>query len=400
MRIGLVGSTYPPIAGGAETYIQEVAHALHKEGHEVTVATRFTQKRPEGGMHGLLTTSAPSQQYVDEGVRVHILGTGPLRQWLLAPTYRLHFYDATIATALRLFEHAYRPALEKALHPCDVIHYSGTGRELLGFVAARYAAANDIPLVVTSHLHIDEWGDGSIDMRLYKQADQYIALTKREKEHVVSKGLASDRVTIIGHGLNVKGSGTRSAMRNRLGIEGPMVFFLGRKARYKGYSLLLEATHHVWQQAPSTHFVLAGPDEGGETETMRNEHAETLLDARVHDLGFVSDEEREDLYAACDVFCLPSQAEAYGLVYLEAWRYQKPVVALRIPTLEELIDGCGGGLLTSGNPASLASALTRLIERPDEARRRGKAGEDKAKHHSWRRVAQRLAHIYASGASA
>jgi glycosyltransferase involved in cell wall biosynthesis len=400
MHIGLVSSTYPPIPGGVEVYVREVAHALHERGHDVTVATRFAEERPDGGMRGMLTTSAPSRQFVDEGVTVHVLGTGPLRQWLLAPTYRLHFYDVTLETALWLFERVYRPALEQALDACDVIHYSGTGRELLGFVAARVAADRDLPFVVTSHLHMDDWGDGVLDMRLYNQADRYIALTKREKEHVVGKGLSSDQISVIGHGVNVTGTGNRAAMRKRLEIEGPMVLYLGRKANYKGYPLLLEAMGHVWRQEPKTHFVLAGPDENGQTEVLRDEYADILADERVHELGFVSDEEREDLYAACDVFCLPSTAEAYGLVYLEAWRYGTPVVALRIPTLEELIGEVGGGLLTDKTPASVADALVHFITNPSEAQRMGKVGENQARRHSWRHVANRLTKVYSFETSA
>ena len=400
MHIGLVGSTYPPISGGVEVYLQEVAQALRDHRHEVTVAARFTRKRPESGMRGLLTTSAPSRQYADEGVPVHVLGTGPLRQWLLPPVYRLHFYDATVDTARRLFEHAYRPALEEALDSCNVIHYSGTGRELLGFVAARLAADRNLPFVVTSHLHMDDWGDGPLDMRLYKQADRYIALTEREKNHVVEKGLCLNQISVIGHGVNVTGTGNRTRMRERLGINGSMVLYLGRKARYKGYPLLLEATNHVWKRAPETHFVLAGPDENDQTETLRDRHLDVLADKRVHELGFVSDEEREDLYAACDVFCLPSTAEAYGLVYLEAWRYSKPVVALRIPTLEELVGNVGGGLLTDNDPQSVADALVHLIENPAEVKKRGAAGQKRADQHTWERVAERLTQVYASEMSA
>ena len=395
LRIGLLSTAYPPVSGGAEVYVQQIAHALHSAGHEVSVNPRFAEERPSGGTHGLLTSTAPSHSYTDNGVRVNVLGASPFRQRLLAPVHRLHFYAWTQPLAIRLFDAAYRPALKRALQNVDVIHYSGTGRELLGFVAARMARERGCPFVVTSHLHRDAWGDGPLDLQLYRQADQYIALTQQEEEHVVHRGLSPDRVTVIGHGVNVAGTGDAERARAKLEIDGPLIFFLGRRTAYKGYGRLLEAASRVWNAVSDAHIVVAGP-EADDTERLQSRYASTRADARFHDLGFVSDAMREDLYAASDIFCLPSSGEAYGLVYLEAWAYETPVVAQRIPTTEELIGGTGGGLLTDGSAEGLAEALVHLLQYPHEREQLGRAGRTKAKDHTWSRVAQLLTDVYKS----
>ena len=103
---------------------------------------------------------------------------------------------------------------------------------------------------------------------------------------------------------------------------------------------------------------------------------------------------REDLYAACDVFCLPSAAEAFGLVYLEAGLYRKPVVALNLPTLRELIGGSGGGLLVESSPNAVAEAVTRLLDAPALRITLGQRGWERAKSQTWAHVATSMTRLY------
>ena len=114
-----------------------------------------------------------------------------------------------------------------------------------------------------------------------------------------------------------------------------MILFLGRKSVYKGYTRLLDATPIIWRQYPDAHVVFAGPDD--DSVALSAEQTTGLDDPRVTSYGFVSDQMRDDLFAAADLFCLPSTDEAFGLVYVEAGAYGTPVVAHDIPTLRELI---------------------------------------------------------------
>jgi len=345
-------------------------------------------------MKGLLTQTAPQSIRQEGNVTVRVITPGSLRGFLLYPAYRLHFYPVTQDLATSLFDSAYRTSLRQALTRPDILHYSGTGRELIGFSAMQLARDHEIPFVVISHMHRDAWGDGLIDFKLYRQADAYIALTEQEKIYVCQKGLSENRVFVVGHGVNVDGSGQAARIRQKLGIDGPIVLFLGRKAVYKGYPLVLEAAPRVWSQCPNTHFVLAGPDQEGQTESVRASYPSILDDPRIHELGFVSDQEREDLYDAATVYCQPSGAEAYGLAYLEAWAYSTPVVARRIPTMEELVEDQGGGLLTAASSDSVAEAIITLLQNASMRVQMGSAGHQKASRHTWDNVAEQMVQIY------
>lgn len=392
LNVSLVSTTYPPVPGGMEVYVEKVAHALETAGNAVRVATRFATKRPEDGMRGLLTSSASGLRRRDEGVRIRELQTG-WRKVLLQPVFWLQARPYTRFIAKYLFNKAYFADLHDATKGSDVVHYSGTGREMLGFTALKLAQQRGVPLVVTPHTHAESWGDGDVDIALYRQADAVIALTEFERSHLSSLGVDAGRIYVVGHGVTVRGTGDAVQVREQLNLDGPVVLFLGRKTDYKGFGDVLASAPDVWKKHPETHFVFAGPD-ADDTGDLRAEHGDVLKDARIVERGFVPEEEKEDLLAAADVFCLPSRAEAYGLVYLEAWAYETPVVARAIPTLRELIGNTGGGLLVDKDGSSVSELLHRLLGSKKLRAKLGAAGKARTNRQTWDRVEEQLTSIY------
>jgi len=392
LTIGFVANTFAPIPGGMEAYLDHLSSALALQNHDVRIVTRFVDERPTP-LSALLRSTEPARTFTRGDVTVHLVSPPSLRHALLLPTSRLRHYTQTQPLSIELYAAGFYPALHDALRGCDVIHYSGTGHEMLGFVAARVADALSVPFVVTPHTHAGVWGDGPFDVQLYRQAQAVIALTDYERRILVERGVAPDRVHVQGHGVNVSGTGDGSALRTKMGIgDAPLLLFLGRKSDYKGYPLLLSALPLVWPHHPDAQLILAGPTDP--SLALAPETARVLQDDRVHSLGFVSDQAREDLYAACDVFCLPSTAEAFGLAYMEAGVYGKPVVGLDIPTLSELIHERQCGLLTAPTPESVAEALDRLLTAPSLRKALGEQGQKRARQQTWDQVARRMTAIY------
>jgi glycosyltransferase involved in cell wall biosynthesis len=96
-------------------------------------------------------------------------------------------------------------------------------------------------------------------------------------------------------------------------------------------------------------------------------------------------------YAACDVFCLPSLQEGFGLVFLEAMAAGKPVVGCRGSAVEELIRPDETGLLAPPrDPDGLADVLLALLRDPQRRRRLGMAGPSIARRYDQIPVARRL----------
>jgi glycosyltransferase involved in cell wall biosynthesis len=55
------------------------------------------------------------------------------------------------------------------------------------------------------------------------------------------------------------------------------------------------------------------------------------------DLEYVDDQLKHDALAACDCLCVPSEGESFGIIFMEAAQYRKPIIARRLPVLVELL---------------------------------------------------------------
>jgi glycosyltransferase involved in cell wall biosynthesis len=113
--------------------------------------------------------------------------------------------------------------------------------------------------------------------------------------------------------------------------------------------------------------------------------------ARMVDLGFVPDEERDAAYAAAAVLVNPSRLESLGMVVLEAWLAGTPcIVNSRSPVLREHCRASGGGL-PYGSRAELVEALGLLTDDPGlRARLAGAGARYTREAFSWPRVRERF----------
>ena len=113
------------------------------------------------------------------------------------------------------------------------------------------------------------------------------------------------------------------------------------------------------KRIPDAVLLLGGP---GESDQRRIDLFRTT---NIRDLGIPNERDKADAYAACDIFCLPSAHESFGIVYVEAWSYGKPVICGTAPASRELIENGVTGLWASQNPTELADCLVHLLTRPE-----------------------------------
>jgi glycosyltransferase involved in cell wall biosynthesis len=164
--------------------------------------------------------------------------------------------------------------------------------------------------------------------------------------------------------------GNGSRLRGRLEIGSrPSVLFLGRRDEGKGYTTLLQAWKRVIEVVSTAVLLLAGP---GSLEY--SSLGGDIPNDSVRDLGTPDEQEKADALAACDVFCLPSAHESFGIVYVEAWSYGKPVICGTAPACRELVQDNKTGLWADQNPQSLAGKIISLLKNPSAAQRMGACG--------------------------
>ena len=166
--------------------------------------------------------------------------------------------------------------------------------------------------------------------------------------------------------------------------EEATVLFVGRLEGRKGILELFAAIPEVLQQAPQARFQIVGADNSHEDGF----RAERRMDYpgffkkkyrscadRVDFLGFVDEERLNDLYKGCDVFVAPSRYESFGLIFLEAMNYARPVIGCRAGGPEDIIvDGETGLLVPPQDPSALADAIATLVSSPEQRREMGRAG--------------------------
>jgi glycosyltransferase involved in cell wall biosynthesis len=183
-------------------------------------------------------------------------------------------------------------------------------------------------------------------------------------------------------------------VKERYGIRrsSRTVLFCGRMARQKGPDMLVEAVPKVAKNYKDVLFIFAGD---GRLRAKCIEKARKLgVAEKCRFLGYVSEPEKEDLLNACDMVCVPSRNEPFGIIVLEAWDAGKPVVATEAVSI---INNFKDGLLAYIQPESLAWCINRLLNNPTEMETLARAGNQRIEmEFSWNTIAKNTEAIYYS----
>lgn len=141
---------------------------------------------------------------------------------------------------------------------------------------------------------------------------------------------------------------------------------VARLTEQKNPELLLDALAAVRAALPGVRLVVAGD---GPLRPALEQRAEELgIADRVAFLGHAEDV--VSVYAALDVFVLPSRHEGFGVAFLEAMAMGVPVVGTRVVgSVDAVRDGDTGLLVPSGDRDALADAILRLLTDEGLARR-------------------------------
>lgn len=160
-----------------------------------------------------------------------------------------------------------------------------------------------------------------------------------------------------------------------LGVDQPMVgevppprsppaaLVLGRILRsegYKGHRQLLRVWPEICRRVPGAELWVAG--DGDLVPELKSVAERLQLGGTVRFLGRISEAEKAWRLAACRVLALPSKAEGFGLVYLEAMRLGRPCLVSDCDAGREVVNPPEAGLAVNpDDPTALTAALARLL---------------------------------------
>jgi glycosyltransferase involved in cell wall biosynthesis len=378
LKIGISIWMFKPGTGGLQSHAEHLARYLIARGHEVTVLTKAFTKVPER-LEFLYFAENPTAGEVC-GVPVRAVNYSPrLRalHWFIA---KAKDKGGLKNLALSLYRWQAKIGNENLYRGFDIIHHVGQATALLGFAAADGARKWRTPFVVQPTCHPYQIGDAPLDLKLYRLADRALVHTQYEAAHLKPL-LGSMPIDVVGNGIEDRTDGVGERFRDLYAILGPMILYIGRRDADKGYGHVTRAFRLVKQKQPDATLVCMGPAGG----------LEKVEEPGILNFDFVDEQTKHSALAACDCLCVPSEGESFGLVYMEAGRYAKPVIARRLPVMEELLAGGKAGVLVGSpnpaknenrlEPAELSYQILELLENPIMA---SQIGEE------CRRVSQRF----------
>jgi glycosyltransferase involved in cell wall biosynthesis len=392
LRIAISIWCFKPETGGLQAYVEQLCWELQRRGHDVFVVTRAATRVPQWRDYLFFNERAANLSVKNIPVR-------PLRfarpwwpvLWLLG---KLVVRPRFQTIAVQLYKLVSRRPARLAFRDFDLIHHIFEASPLNGFAAAAAARHWSIPFVVSPTCHPHHVGDSPLDLRLYRQANRLLVYTKYERHYLKDK-LVDCAIDVVGIGIEDRSDGNAKRFRTRFGVAGPFILFIGRKDRQKGYLLLLDAFKILRRQRFDISLICMGPTES----TAKRQEIEGVID-----LDFTSEELKHDALAACTCLCVPSVGESFGLVYMEAGRYGKPVVGRKVAVLEELLhDGVAAVLVGVPDaarnrailsPEALAASLLKLLSNPKECQRIGENCRAVSEQFLWPRAVKRFEASY------
>ncbi|NMC61603.1 MAG: glycosyltransferase family 4 protein [SAR324 cluster bacterium] len=386
MKIAILSweSLHSIAVGGVAQHVTELAAALERRGHEVHVFVRTGQGQNRYDLiHGVHYHRCPIDLNPDFVTEMNnmcnslIWHLGEIEA-LQGPFDIVHAHDWMCAKALVQAKNDRHSNTVITIHSTE---FGRCGNRHVGGYSDRISAIEAEGIYCADRVIIVSGVLAEEVKRIYK--------VPNSKLKTIYNGIHCrrfDTPTDPGH------------VRRQIGV-GPMdptILFVGRLEYQKGPDLLLEAVPELLQRRADAKFVFAGDgtmrwDLERRTNQLGVKHAVRFLGA------FNSNRAGQlvRLFKSTDAVCVPSRNEPFGIVILEAWAAQKPVVATENGGPREIITPGQNGYLVYDNPGSIAWGIHRIFDDFSNAQSMGKQGRVTAsKSYNWDNIAEQTESLY------
>jgi len=212
----------------------------------------------------------------------------------------------------------------------------------------------------------------------------------------------ADKIEVLNPGINpdlLNLEPDSKPIKEQYNLEGKFVVLtVSRLVKRKGHGTVLESLARL-KQMGFNDFVYLIIGRGPEENYIRGKVRESNLESNVAFVGYVDNKNLPNFYNACDVFVMVSDNldgdyEGFGIVYLEAGAFSKPVVGSRSGgTADAIEDGKTGFLIDSGDSIALSNVLMDLVRNRELGVKLGRNGKERAKEVTLSKVAKRFATV-------
>jgi phosphatidylinositol alpha-mannosyltransferase len=392
MRVGIVCPYSWDIPGGVQAHVRDLAEALVGLGHEVSVLAPGEEDMGRRRSGFGLVGSAPDRLLPDTPVPPYVVTAGravPVRY--NGSVARLQFGPVSAARVRRWLREG----------QFDVLHVHEPIAPSLSLLATMLARG---PIVATFHTATTrsrslEAARGVLQPFLEKIRGRIAVSAAARKVQV--EHLGGDAVEIP-NGVAV----ARYAYATPLPgypRAGGTIGFIGRYDEpRKGMAVLLESLTMLAPERPDLRLLVAGR---GDAEALLAELPAGLT-GRVDLLGQVSEQDKARMLRSIDAYCAPNTGgESFGIILLEAMAAGTPIVASDLAAFRRVLDNGGTGvsagvLFRTGDAASLAGALARVLDDAGLRAELSRAGSKAVCSYDWPVVAQQVLRVYETVAAA
>lgn len=304
------------------------------------------------------------------------------------------------------YEARMAPAVERAAaqarrdFPFEVVHAHAAFPA--GNAALRLKATYGVPVVVTVHGYdlYDLLRRGPVFReaagRAFAGADRIVFVSERLRKLYLREFGESDKLEVVGNGVESGQAPARWNMAESHGVAGPMVVSVAVLVPRKGLEFVVRAIARIVAEFPGLLLLVIG--DGPSRRSLEREVAALGLKRHVRFMGAVDHATVLRYMAGADLFCLPSWDEGFGVVYIEALSVGTPVIACRGEGIDGIVrDGRHGLLVPPRDECALAAALRDLLGNPARARAMGERGRTElATRYTWSANARRMVEIFSS----
>jgi len=344
LKIAMLTTTFFPQVGGAEYQVKWLAEELAKRGHEVYLFTpyeadEFLEKNENGFPKNIALRKRGANSFSD--------------------AFRMLY---RFAKAI------------KRIKP-DVVHahYAFSA----GFLAVITKPIHKAPVVITSHEEdirvIKEIGYG-MRLKWYKRllinlslklCDAHVVVSDTMKKDALESGSKEKKLQAIYNmyvplNAEIDDEYVKNVKEKYdIPLDKKIILSVSRLHKRKGLNYLVMSLKDIGTSYSDVYLVIAGC--GDEQKELEELVKELNVGKSVTFAGFVDEMEKHALIKGCDVFCMPSLSEAFGISLFDPMFYGKSIVASDDEAIKEVL-GSAGLTVPKKDPILLSKAITKILK--------------------------------------
>jgi glycosyltransferase involved in cell wall biosynthesis len=383
LNILMLSWEFPPlVVGGLSRHVFDLSRTLAKQGHQVYVITTFVEGLPAyEKVHGVHVCRVLSLQphHTDFFAWVNSLNAAMVHESLRLSrsiSFNLvHAHDWLVGSAAQVIQTRLHIPLICTIH------------------ATEHGRNNGIHNALQEHVHKKE-------ARLIDTAQAVIVCSEYMKQELLHLFyVPPNKISVFPNGIDPEMflstcRFNRIRKKYRLSPKEKLVFSVGRVVYEKGFQILMESAEMLRRERADVRFIIAG--KGPLLHEYRMMAKEKGMEDYIQFIGYITDDERNQLLHLSDIVVFPSLYEPFGIVALEGMIVGKPTIVTDTGGLQTIIeDGVSGIIVRTGDAGHLAEQLSLLLTQEEYASYLGKNGKKRAETmFGWEHIAIKTTKLF------